>query len=90
MKTQKEYTNKYGKTFRIGQIGISISRFSNSETTYKIVSFTDNGKYMRCKRLDIPSGAPERIKNQLYLFSTDNCTLKGSHLGNCHIEFKHQ
>lgn len=77
----------YPMGLETGQIGVVKSRFSNSESKMKIVSFTDSGQYMRCIRIDISDKAPKRIKDQLFLFSTSTMIQKGSHMGNTKIYF---
>jgi hypothetical protein len=76
----KEFTNKYGKSFRVGDQGEILSNFSKNlnPTQVRIVSFTPSGMYMRA----------EDERGITYLFSTSNSNLKGSHMGNSYISFR--
>jgi len=83
-----KYKNKYGVTIKTEQIGVVKTRFSKNTQKMIVVSFTPSFKYMRCKLYPTPKNVPNRIKNELYLFSTDTFNQKGSHMGNSAISFK--
>tara|TARA_R110000803_G_C11755369_1_gene293124 strand:+ start:76 stop:327 length:252 start_codon:yes stop_codon:yes gene_type:complete len=82
-----KFTNKYGKTFKTGAVGVVSTRFNQATKQMILVSFTPSGNYMRCKIYPTPKNVPSRIANEIYLFSTSNSALKGSHMSNTKITF---
>jgi hypothetical protein len=78
--TMTEYTNSYGVTYKVGQTGRWYQKFRKEQRddVLTIVSFTPSGKFMR---------ASSTVGTYIYLFSTENCILRGSHMGNSSIAF---
>jgi hypothetical protein len=76
----KEYTNSWGTTYKVGQVGTLKNKFIlDKATKLTITGFTPTGQFMHAKN----EGGTR------YTFTTSgSCNLRGSHMGNSYISFK--
>ena len=74
----QEYTNRYGMTFKVGQVGTLTRRFKMHDgEKLTITGFTPTGRFMHT----------ENERGTRYSFTTESQILRGSHMGNCKITF---